>query len=158
VLIKLTKIGIQPEVIFSKQGESYTYNNSSFGSNVDYINVPIMVKLYLIEGLNLQAGPQFGFVTSATGSIQDTLTGGVTTGEDIKKYMNTTDFSIGVGAGFDLPFGLNLTARYNIGISDINKYTGGTPPNNTQSSMGTSQSKNQVFQFSLGFRLFKIGN
>lgn len=158
MLIKLTKIGIQPEVILSKQGESYSFNGSDYGSNVDYINIPIILKLYLVEGFNLQVGPQFGFVTSATGSVVNQATGAITTGQDIKSLLNTTDFSIGIGAGVDLPFGLNFTARYNMGISDINKYTGGTVPNGIATSMGTQESKNQVFQFSLGYRLFKLGN
>ncbi len=157
-LIKLTKIGIQPEVIYSQQGELYSYAGSEYGTAINYINIPIMVKIYLIEGFNLQAGPQIGFVTEAVGSLKDQTTGALITNQDVKSYLNTTDFSIGVGAGWDIPFGLNITARYNIGVSDINKYTGGTVPNNLSTPMGTSASKNQVFQFSLGYRIFKLGS
>ena len=46
-LIKLTKIGIQPEVLFSKQGSTYKLNSTDYEANYDYINVPIMLKLYL---------------------------------------------------------------------------------------------------------------
>ncbi len=157
-MIKMTKFAIQPEILFSQQGESYSYLGADYGTKLDYVNIPVMVKFYLVEGLNLQVGPQIGFVTKAIGSVKDVSTGAITTDQDVKSFLNSSDFSIAVGAGFDLPFGLNFTARYNIGISDINKYTGTTPPTSTQSWMGTSASKNQVFQFSLGYRLFKIGN
>ncbi|MEK6780766.1 MAG: porin family protein [Bacteroidota bacterium] len=157
-LIKLTKIAIQPEVIFSQQGETYTYSGSDYGTDINYLNIPVMLKLYLIQGLNLQAGPQLGFVTQATGSLKNETTGAITNDQDVKEFLNTTDFAIGMGVGWDLPFGLNITARYNIGISDINKYTGGTVPNNVSTWMGTSESKNQVFQFSVGYRIFKIGD
>ena len=61
-LIKLANIGIQPEVLLSKQGSEF-----SGGSELDlsYINVPVMLKFYLPAGLNIQAGPQFGILTNA---------------------------------------------------------------------------------------------
>jgi hypothetical protein len=156
VLIKLTKIGIQPEVLFSKQGQKYTYNSQNLESNFDYISIPVMLKLYLAAGFNLQAGPQFSFLSSAKGALIDS-NGNVTTGQDLKNFAKSSDISLAVGAGWDLPFGLSIAARYNIGLSDINKQTGTVNPAYV-SSMGTTQSKNQVIQVSVGYRLFKIGN
>ncbi len=157
-LIKLTKIGIQPELLFSRQGQNFTVNNKDYSSNFDYIAIPIMLKLYIAGGLNLQAGPQFGFLSSAKGDLIDVASKNVNvTGADLSAFVKSSDVSLAVGAGWDLPFGLNITARYNIGLSDVNKYTGTT--NNTSiSSLGTSESKSQVFQLSVGYRLFKLGN
>ena len=156
-LFKFTKVGIQPEIIFSKQGHTFKTGGTDYSSNIDYINIPIMLKLYLAGGLNLQAGPQFGFLASAKGDVIN-ASGGITKAQDLKTFVKSTDVSVGVGLGWDLPFGLNLAARYNIGLSDINKYTGGTIPPAGISSMGTTESKNQVFQLSVGYRLFKLGN
>ena len=157
VLFKFTKIGLQPEILFSKQGQKFTVNSQNYKSNFDYISIPVMLKLYLAGGLNLQAGPQFSFLASAKGDVINTSTNGVSTGQDLKNFANSTDVSIALGAGWDLPFGLNIAARYNIGISDINKQTGTVNPA-LVSSMGTTQSKNQVIQVSVGYRLFKLGN
>lgn len=55
VNIKLTKLAIQPEVIYSVQGADAAAGNVELG----YINIPILLKLYLVGGFNLQAGPQF---------------------------------------------------------------------------------------------------
>ncbi|WP_425392285.1 porin family protein [Ekhidna sp.] len=131
-LIKLTNIGIQPELLFSKQGTSVS------GDDLDlsYVNIPVMVKFYLPAGLNLQAGPQFGMLTSAKDGD----------GDDVKESFKNSDLSAAVGAGWDAPFGLQFTARYVIGLSDINDEGVG------------GEFKNKTFQLSIGYTLFKLGN
>jgi len=141
-LIKLTKIGIQPEVLFSQQGSKFTFNSQDVESNFNYINIPIILKLYTIAGLNLQVGPQFGFLSG--GEVKSTV-GGITTTNDAKEFYKGSDFSAALGIGWDLPFGLTLDARYNLGLSKIND------------GQNDEQSKNQVFQISAGFKLIKIG-
>lgn len=128
VNFKFTKLAIQPEVIYSVQGADAASGNLELG----YVNIPILLKFYLVSGLNLQAGPQFGFLTSAT-------SGGI----DIKDLVESSDTSIALGAGFDIKKFV-IDARYNLGISDVDK--------------ATTEAKNQVFQLSVGFKLFKFGN
>src|SRR5688572_7078715 len=65
LLIKAAKIGIQPEVIFSQQGSKVEIDSKNFESNFSYVNIPIILKLYTVAGINIQAGPQFGFITNA---------------------------------------------------------------------------------------------
>ncbi|HYG02000.1 MAG TPA: porin family protein [Chryseosolibacter sp.] len=142
-LVKLTKIGIQPEVIFSQQGSTVSFNNEDLHANYSYLNIPIIVKLYLAAGLNLQVGPQFGFVTKADQEFVDDL--GNISKENIKDEMKKSDISAALGAGWDLPFGLTIDARYNLGLSKL--YDGD----------GAPEAKNQVFQLSLGYKLFKFG-
>lgn len=141
-LIKLTKIGIQPELLFSQQGSIVNYNSSAGEANFDYINIPIILKLYTVAGINLQVGPQFGFLSG--GEIKQTING-VSSVQDAKDFYKGSDFSAALGLGWDLPFGLTVDARYNLGLSKIN---GGTNPD---------ESKNQVFQFSVGYKLIKLG-
>jgi len=150
-MLKLGKVAIQPELLFSTQGYSFTAADptgiigdieSDFNSS--YINIPIIVKLYLVQGINLQVGPQLGF---ASKSEVETTIAGVTATEDIKDAIKGTDLSFAFGAGVDLPFGLNITARYNLGLSDII---------DADDTTGDSDSvKNQVFQVSVGYALFK---
>ena len=146
-LIKLTKIGIQPEVLFSKQGATYKVNTTDVDANFDYINVPVLLKLYLAGGLNLQLGPQFGFLT--TSEIVST-TSSIKTTQDVKSLLDKKyEMAVAAGIGWDLPFGVTLDARYNIGLSDIEyKAT-------TTSSPVTF--KNQVIQISIGYKLIKLG-
>lgn len=126
-LIKLTKIGVQPEILFSKQG--------SDGVDLNYVNIPVMVKYYLAAGLNFQVGPQFGVLMNAEDG----------NGNDIKNGLKNSDLSAAVGAGWDAPFGLNFTARYVFGLSDIND------------GVTNTDVKNKMFQLSVGYRLFKLG-
>lgn len=133
-LLKFANVGIQPEIIYSEQGAKVKDPNlSSFESNFSYVNIPIMLKLYTIAGLNLQVGPQFGFLTSAESG-----------GQSVKDQLKGSDFSVGLGAGWDFPFGLSLDVRYNLGISDV-------------SDVAAAQIKNQVWQVSAGFKVFKFG-
>ncbi|MBL7841183.1 MAG: PorT family protein [Cyclobacteriaceae bacterium] len=131
-LFKLTKIGIQPEVLFSQQGTKV----DDVDFKTAYMTIPVMVKLYLIGGLNLQAGPQFGFLTKAEFD-----------GDNIKDSLKGSDISANVGLGWDLPFGLTLDARYNIGLSDI-----GDDDNVFEGSL-----KSRVIQVSVGYKIFKLG-
>jgi hypothetical protein len=160
-MIKVTKLAIQPEILFSRQGQNFSVSNlSNLNSNLDYINIPIILKLYLLGGLNLQAGPQFGFLYSSRGDVVTYLQGSVFSANsaDLKSFVKSSDLSLSFGAGWDLPLGLNLTARYNWGLTDINQKTGEViPPNGASSSLGTQEAKNQVVQLSIGYRLFKLG-
>lgn len=134
-LFKFTKIGIQPEIIFSEQGSKVkNINTSNADANFSYINIPVILKLYLAGGLNLQAGPQFGFLSKAE-----------IDGSSVKDFVKSSDLSFALGAGWDLPFGLTLDLRYNLGLSDNNDGFDG------------DQLKNQVWQVSAGYKLFRFG-
>lgn len=57
--IKFTdKVGIQADVLYSQQGAEFDYGKF----DLNYVNVPVVLKYYLVQGLNIQAGPQFGFI------------------------------------------------------------------------------------------------
>ena len=144
MLFKFSKIGIQPELIFSKQGNSFKFNSQELKANYDYINIPIILKLYTVAGINIQVGPQFGFITKAEQDVPDLINSTVTK-QDVKDQLKGSDISAAIGLGWDLPFGLIIDARYNLGLSKIND------------SSGSSEAKNQVFQVALGYKFFKIG-
>lgn len=145
-LIKLTKIGIQPEILYSKQGAKFTFNQQDYESNYDYVNIPIILKLYLAAGLNLQVGPQFGFLTAVDGKTVKNASGSTETIADLAKdEYKKSDLSAAFGVGWDLPFGLTIDGRYNLGLSKI------------QDNPDIDATKNQVFQVSLGYKLFKVG-
>lgn len=134
-LFKFTKIGIQPELIFSQQGSEFNYNGSNAEANFSYINIPVIFKLYTVAGINIQAGPQFGFLSKAE-----------IDGSSADSFYKSSDFSLGLGLGWDLPFRLTVDARYNLGLSEI------------EDGANENATKNQVWQLSVGYKLFKFGN
>ncbi len=160
-MFKFGKAAIQPEVLYSSEGQQYKYVQPGFPqlkSTFNYINVPILLKVYVTDWLNLQAGPQFGFLLNSTGYTY--ATSGVSpspviTSQPLGDFVQTFNASIAIGAGIDLPFGLNFSLRYNGGVRDINTRTGQYSP--VSSAFGTSIAKTEVFQISVGYRLFKIG-
>ena len=101
------RIGIQADLLYSQQGAEFDAGEF----NLDYINVPIVAKLYLLKGLHVQAGPQFGFVVNDEARIIDTITTDIET--------NSFDLAGVVGLGYDIPLGLRLEGRYNFGLSDV---------------------------------------
>lgn len=129
-LFRFAKIGIQPELILSQQGSKVDFDNLE--SN--YINIPVILKIYLAAGVNLQVGPQFGFLNKAELDNQD-----------VKDLLKKSDISAGLGFGWDAPFGLILDARYNLGLTDNNN------------DLYNETIKNQVIQVSIGFKIIKFG-
>ena len=97
-----------------------------------------MLRYNATPNFSLQAGPQLGFLISATG-------GGI----DIMNQFNGLDFSIPFGFGFDTESGFNGSFRYIIGLTNMAKVdlTG-----SGLSGVNFSVT-NQVLQFSLGYRL-----
>lgn len=144
-MIKFTKFAIQPEILFSTQSTEFSTSGLRTEFETAYVNIPVMLKLYLVGGLNLQVGPQFGFTTLS--EVTDLTNGGTT---DIADDLKGADVSLAIGAGIDLPFRFNLTARYNLGLSDINDTL-----NLDLDPATNDELRNQVFQVSVGYAFIK---
>lgn len=149
--IKLSeKITLQPEILFSTQGaeaeniEAFVDDMLFTGDvkfNLSYINVPVMIKYYVVDKFNLEAGPQIGFLTSAKTSTK--LDGySQTFDEDAKKYFESVDFGLNFGAGYDFTKNVSAGVRYNLGLSNILKTELGN----------NSESQNSVFSLSVGYK------
>lgn len=104
---------IQPEIYYSTEGAK-SKSNSDNKTELDYINVPVLIQYMFDNGFRLEAGPQVGFLANAKSKA-----GNVSV--DIKDNMKGAAFSIPVGLGFLSKSGLGVDARYNFGISNINK-------------------------------------
>lgn len=126
--VKFTdKVGIQADLLYSQQGAEFDAGEF----DLTYVNVPVVLKYYLIQGLNIQAGPQFGFI------VDDDIV--VDLGDVIADAKaENFDLSGVVGTGYDFPFGVRLDARYNFGLTDVSKVNG-------------LDGKNSVFSLALGY-------
>lgn len=125
----------QPELLYSAQGSDYEESSFSGSVKADYLNVPLLAKIYVGEGLSVEAGPQVGFLMSA----KDEYDGG---DEDIKDFLKSTDFGVNLGLGYRLESGLNFGARYNLGLSNVN---------DSPDLDGGAEYKNGVIQVSVGY-------
>ena len=136
------KFSFQPELIYSSQGSEYSedFEGEKFEGTVkvDYLNIPLMGKYYIMEGLSIEAGPQIGFLLSA----KDDYDGGE---DDIKDLLKSTDFGVNFGLGYTLDNGLFFSARYNLGLTDNLDVDGG------EFEAEGAEYKNSVVQLSVGY-------
>ncbi|PKV50202.1 opacity protein-like surface antigen [Aquimarina sp. MAR_2010_214] len=111
------RFSLQGEAFYSGQGfdieETLLTPKAEF--QIDYIQVPILAKIYLIEGLNIHAGPQFGFKINEEVDTDPTGDGGDFNTDQIKDF----DFQLAAGAEFKLTNGFFIQARYTYGFSEI---------------------------------------
>ena len=113
--IKFTdKLAIQPELLFSTKGANYNLMGSTSTVNLSYIDIPVMVKYFVIDKLSIEVGPQISLLTSAKRKDPSETV-------DIKEFTNKTDFGLNIGAGYELKGGILLQARYYLGLSDLSK-------------------------------------
>lgn len=149
--IKLSgKITLQPEILYSTQGAkavnvSALYDDIIYKGdvkfNLSYINVPVIIKYYVADKFNLEAGPQIGFLTSANTSTK--LVGSSqSVDQDVKDSFESIDFGLNFGAGYDFTKNISAGFRYNLGLSNVFKTEAGDD----------SKTQNSVFSFSVGYK------
>ncbi len=112
------RFSLQPEAVYSGQGSAIKVDSISGKYNLQFINVPVLIKYHLISGLSVETGPQFGLLIGAKVK-QD---GGAST--DIKDQLKTSDFGWTVGLNFLLPMNFGVDARYNFGLTNFLKDDG----------------------------------
>ena len=136
---KFAFMGISPELQYSFQTIDFNDLNVNKNQESAYLDLPIMLRFYLPLGLNFQLGPQFSYLMSANQSI---LSNDIK--EDIKDQLLNSNISVNVGIGWDLPLGLDVYARYSIGISDVN-----------DPASASTAIQNSMIQISLAYSLKK---
>jgi len=129
------KFAIQPELLYSSQGVKFDSEGEKAEIKLDYINIPIMAKYYVADAFSLELGPQIGFLVSS-----DLESGGVSV--DLKDETKSIDVSLGFGASYNFAENFMFGARYNLGLTRVQE----------DLSPGESESKNSVFQISLGYK------
>jgi len=141
----LGKFSIQPEVLYTVQGAKYSAISIPTGSvdgeiNNHYVSVPIIFKYKIIGGLGLEVGPKFDFLAKSENKL-----GSFT--KDTKDAFESFNLGLALGLGCDLPLGFFIDARYNIGLSKIDKdiSIAGIP-------IEAKNIKNDVFQIGVGYK------
>ena len=118
------RVSLQPELVYSQQGFQLT---GQFATRFDhnYLNLPVVFKIDVGPGATVQLGPQVGYFLNR---------------DDFGGYKKL-DYGLALGVGYALESGLNLTARYNLGLANVTESTSNQVPSRT----------NLVFQLSVGY-------
>ncbi len=130
-------VGISAGVLYSMQGFKYEGKFKDIKGNYtiknDYINIPILANVYVVEGLALKAGVQPGFKVSSKVESDGYS-------KDLDDTFKSFDFAIPVGLSYEYA-NICLDARYNIGVTKIID--------------ADNSGRNSVFQITLGYK-FKL--
>lgn len=127
------RFSIQPEVLYSTQGTSADVIMLGSGPKnvefkLDYIQLPILAKIYLTESISIEAGPSFNFLVNEE------------IGGEKTNYGSDFEFSGAIGASYKFRGGFFAGARYITGFSDALK-----------KENYTDTYKNSAFQLGIGF-------
>lgn len=147
------KLAIEPALLASVKGTSlYLFetemdmgNLITYEENSDvyllYLDIPVLIRFYLIKGFNIFAGPQLSLHLTNTVDVEyEECFNGMCFSDDEEDEVEVTgtDFAAVAGLGYEFPFGLNINVGYDFGISDID-------------DTNTFETTNEVLKLSLGW-------
>ena len=118
-------------LMYSRQGYKAKDNVAGLSGKdwkPSYLNVPVLANVYVVPGLAVKLGVQPGFMVDKDK-------------DGYKGEVNTFDLSIPVGLSYEYN-NFVLDGRYNWGVTKINK----------NSVKGFDDTRNSVFQITLGYK------
>jgi len=111
------KFSVQPEILYATQGTE-AYEIMLGGSprqadyKLDYIQLPVLAKIYLAESLSIEAGPSFNFL------VMEEI------GDSNTDFGSTFEFGGVLGASYKIRGGFFAAARFSYGFTDaMNTFT-----------------------------------
>ncbi len=153
------KFGLQGEVLYSQLGgkinlitedseETGAFLNVQAKRTFQTVQIPISAKYFITEGLSISAGANFGLILSAKEKSSLDFGLGIPGLElngdderDVKDDVSTLNLAPFIGAEFMLENGFFFDARYNLGVSNLDK----NPENG-------SKVTNSFLQVGVGFK------
>ena len=129
-------LSIQGELFYSQEGfeRRQETSNATFSAdyNLDYVNLPILAKYYIVKGFSVEAGPQFSLL------LNDKIKTNFSTEErPIPKEISDFDLRLVAGTSFQFDEGIFINIRYVHGLTDAIK---------------ESNAKNTAIQVGLGYK------
>lgn len=120
-------VGLSGGLYYSVQGCQFSGDNKL---SIDELNIPLLANFYVAQNFALKVGLQPGFILSAERKSDKTT-------YDVKSDTQTLELCVPIGASYEYE-DFVFDARYNLGVSKINKSNG--------------SSRNSVFQITVGYK------
>ena len=125
---------IEPGLNYSQKGTRLTGKlpwveteflnaNMTITNKSEYIELPVLAKLYVAEGFHIFAGPQVAYLLSNKVQAQASVLGfnALNREWDMKNGFREFDMSLVGGVGYKFANGLNLSAGYDYGLNTIDE-------------------------------------
>lgn len=133
-------LGLQTELVYSRQGFSVSEAGVDMDVRFNYINLPIMLKVYASEKFSFDVGPQFGYMVNSKVKIEEAGMSLTADFDDIfPEDREKFGISLAVGASYKITDHIDVSARWNYGINSVVDVDDNKP-------------RNSVIQIGLGYR------
>ncbi len=131
------KFSIAPEVVFAAQGakedlfnlnihttgpsaiEATLEKNGNVTYNINYVNVPVMLKYYVIPSLSIDLGPQLGIKVYSKRTYKDNIYTDAGRIEDYKDKTKTIDAGVALGLTYNITNDVFVQGRYTLGLTSV---------------------------------------
>lgn len=111
------RFSIQPGLYYSQQGFKLSMLGIDGTYKLDYIQIPVLFKAFIIKGLNVQVGPQLGFNINNELTLDSTMgSGSIDSSND---QIKDIDFDLVAGIGYKFDNGFFIQGHYNYGITKL---------------------------------------
>lgn len=104
-------LGISAGMNYTMQGWRLDYPERSVLTRLNYLNFPVMANIYVVKGLSLKTGAQFGWLLNAKDRVDKVDT-------NIKDDCNGFCFAIPLGLAYEFD-NFVFDARYNFALSNV---------------------------------------
>jgi len=132
------RMELQPEVLINYMGSGYIEpDDDRFTTRTLYLQFPVNFKVFLSNTFSVQAGAQAARLLNAERTMNEERT-------DVTERYNSMEFSFLGGLGLDLRSGVDLTFRYQNGMTPVLANDRALFP------------RNQVFSFTMGYRMAQL--
>jgi Outer membrane protein beta-barrel domain len=133
-------LAFQPEALYSRQGTKYTYSSATGGTELNYIQVPLLarVRTGVRSPLAVLVGPSLGVRIEGPERISPAFIAGP------DEVFRRFDLGLATGAVLDVGH-VVFDGRYTWGLTNVLKDSIGGEPT-------TDKQKNRVFALSAGLR------
>ena len=122
---------IEPSVLYSKKGMRLTESfldgslfniEGEIAVNSHYIDLPVVAKYMITEGLHIYAGPQVSYLASNRLKAKAGIFGfNVSEGFDINSGFRSVDVGLTGGLGYQLENGVSISAGYDHGLTSLDE-------------------------------------
>ncbi len=114
------EITLHGELLYSWQGMKY--NDADARISLNYIKIPVLARLNIVNGMSLEAGMSFNFLTYAKQTNITTVEGGGYSDElDLMGTMNHFDLTIPVGINYLFAQNFEIGLRYDMSMLRVFK-------------------------------------
>ena len=125
------KISLQGEMFYTTMGAKlegvYPFSQYDGEVRMNYVAIPVLLKVYVVEGFNVKLGPQIAFAVKTEMELNGQTI-------DIGSAVSKVDFGFTTGLGYDFPTGVFLDTRVYFGGVNVLK----------------DEASNKNFSFNLG--------